>query len=165
LHDQSCYFSNMLLLKREIDRQAVGSSASRLETLRSTVELAGCSTSELASLLQYVDEVTVPAGTRIAVQGQSASQLIIVAGGRLRAGSAEDGWHSLVPGDTAGWEAMWEMTANKATVIAETDARLLVMSHAQFRAVKAVVRRPASVMGQTKFRRTPEPQLSNLRAG
>jgi hypothetical protein len=58
------------------------------------------------------------------------------------------------------------MTANEATVIAETDSRLLVMGHAQFRAVKAVVPRPASVVGKTFFRRTPEPLLTNTqRAG
>jgi CRP-like cAMP-binding protein len=166
LHDQSCYFIAMLTLRRGLDRTSVNSSTSKLATLRSTVELAGSSTSELASLLQHVDEITVPAGTRIATRGQSASQLVIVAEGRLRADSPEDGWHTLAPGDTVGWAAMWEMTANEATVIAETDARLLVMGHAQFRAVKSIAARPASVVGQTFFRHTPEPLLTNnLRAG
>jgi hypothetical protein len=40
---------------------------------------------------------------------------------------------------------MWEMAANDETVIAETEARLLVLSHAQFRAVKAIAQRPAPV--------------------
>jgi len=156
----------MLTLRRGFGRASVNSSTAKLDTLRSTVELAGCSASALASLLQYVDEVTVPAGTRIATKGQTASQLAIVAEGRLKAGSREDGWRSLVPGDTVGWAAMWEMTANESTVIAETEARLLVMGHAQFRAIKAVAGRPASVVGQTFFRRMPEPLLTNnLRAG
>jgi CRP-like cAMP-binding protein len=156
----------MLTLRRGFDRTRVSEPISKLDTLSSTVELACSSTSELASLLQYVDEVTVPAGARIATKGQTANQLVMVAEGRLRAGSPEDGWHTLVPGDTVGWAAMWEMTANEATVIAETDARLLVMGHAQFRAVKAIASRPASVVGQSHFRRTPEPLLTNnLRAG
>ena len=126
-------------------RQGNGAEASRLDTLRSTVRLAGCSMAELRSLLQYVDEITVPAGTRIAVRGETCSQFVIVAEGRLRAGSPDDGWYSLLPGGSAGWAAMWEMAANEATVIAETEARLLVMGHAQFRAVKAIAERPAPV--------------------
>jgi CRP-like cAMP-binding protein len=144
----------------------VTASVSKLDVLRATTELAGCSTSDLRSLLPYVDQVTVPAGTRIATRGETCNQLVIVAAGRLKAGSPEDGRRTLVPGDTVGWAAMWEMTANEATVIAATDARLLVMGHAQFRAIKAVVRRPASVLGQTIFSRTHEPVLtSTQRAG
>jgi CRP-like cAMP-binding protein len=92
-----------------------------------------------------VDEVTVPAGTRIAVRGETSNQFVIVAEGRLRAGSPDYGWHTLLPGETAGWAAMWEMAANDETVIAETEARLLVMGHAQFRAIKAIAQRPAPV--------------------
>lgn len=145
----------MVGLGRGFDRRGEAALASRLETLRSTVELAGCSRSELRSLLPYVDEVTVPAGTRIAVKGQPSSQLVIVAEGRLIAGSPGDGWHSLLPADTAGWAEMWEMTANEVTVVAETEARLLVVGHAQFRAVKAVVERPATVLTQKHFLRAP----------
>jgi hypothetical protein len=32
---------------------------------------------------------------------------------------------------------MWERGPNEATVVVESEARLLVMGHAQFRAVKA----------------------------
>ena len=101
--------------------------------------------SELRSLLQYMDEITVPAGTRIAVRGETCSQFVIVAEGRLRAGSPDGGWYSLLPGGSAGWAAMWEMAANDETVIADTEVRLLVMGHAQFRAVKAIAQRPAPV--------------------
>jgi len=162
-YDQSCYFIPVVTLRRGTDS---GVRASKLAVLRSTVKLAGCSTEELRFLLQYVDEVTVPAGTRIAVRGETCNQFVIVAEGRLREGSPDDGWYSLLPGGSAGWAAMWDMTANEATVVAETEARLLVMGHAQFRAVKAVARRPASISGQTSFRRTPEAVLTNnLRAG
>jgi CRP-like cAMP-binding protein len=97
----------------------------------------------------------VPAGTRIAVRGETCNQFVIVAAGRLRACSTDDGRRSLVPGDTAGWAAMWEMTANEATVVAETEARILVMGHAQFRAVKAIVKRPATVLADHRLFRAP----------
>jgi CRP-like cAMP-binding protein len=139
----------MITLRQGIDS---GVEASRLDTLRSTAELAGCTPAELRSLLPYVDEVTVPAGTRIAVRGETSNQFVIVAEGRLRAGSPDDGWHTLLPGGTAGWAAMWEMAANDETVIAETEARLLVLSHAQFRAVKAIAQRPAPVPAERILR-------------
>jgi hypothetical protein len=50
---------------------------------------------------------------------------------------------------------MWEMAANEATVVAETEARLLVMGHAQFRAIKAIVERPARVPAETLILRAP----------
>ena len=136
-------------------RVGAEASTNRLDTLRSTVELASCSTPDLRSLLQYFDEVTVATGTRIAVKGQPAGQFVIVAEGRLKSGSPDDGWHSLMPGDTAGWAAMWEMATNGETLVAETETRLLVMGHAQFRAVKAIVERPVRILATKRFLRTP----------
>src|SRR6202165_261206 len=104
-------------------RQRNGAEASRLDTLRSTVKLAGCSMAELRSLLQYVDEITVPSGTRIAVRGETCSQFVIVAEGRLRAGSPDDGWCSLVPGGSAGWGAMWAMGGGREGGAREGGAR------------------------------------------
>lgn len=111
---------------------------SRLRALRSTGELAQCSGSQLRSLLRYVDEAAVPAGFRVAVEGQLCSQFVIVIEGRLRAVSARGGCQTLGPGDSWGWDAMWDRTVNDATVVADSHARLLVMGHAQFRAVRAV---------------------------
>jgi CRP-like cAMP-binding protein len=156
----------MVRMKREMRSENLNPSTSKLATLRSTVEFAGCSTSALASLLQYVDEVTVATGTRIAVRGETCNQLVIVAEGRLRASSRDDGWHSLLPGETVGWDAMWDGTENEATVVAETEARLLAMGHAQFRAVKAIVERRVNVpveklMLGARIHRAPD---SNRRA-
>ena len=102
------------------------------------------------------------AGTRIAVRGETCNQYVIVAEGRLRAGSPDDGWRSLGPGETTGWTAMWGMTANEATVVAETEARLLVMGHAQFRAIKAIVERPARVPAEMLMLHPPM-HLANQR--
>jgi len=62
------------------------------------------------------------------------SELAVVIEGTLSRRS-----HRVGPGETIGWNAMWERSTNPATVTAESDARLLVMSHDQFRAVKALV--------------------------
>lgn len=115
----------------------------RLKALRSTAALAPYSDSQLRPLLQYVDEVVVKEGCQVAVEGQLCSQFLIVTEGRLRAASPRGGGHTLAAGDSWGWNEMWERSVNGATIVAETDARLLVMGHAQFRAVKAVAGRHA----------------------
>jgi signal-transduction protein with cAMP-binding, CBS, and nucleotidyltransferase domain len=86
--------------------------------------------------IAYFDEVAVRAGERIAVEGSPCHELVIVAEGRLEARSGER-IGVLGPGDAIGWAAMERRGPNEATVVAATDARLLVMSHAQFRAAAA----------------------------
>jgi CRP-like cAMP-binding protein len=106
--------------------------------LRATRELASCSDRDIRGLLRYADEVEVPAGLQIAGEGRLCSEFVVVIDGSLRFQS-QAGRRLLGPGDAYGWSAMWERSKNRATVTAESDARLLVMSHAQFRAVKALV--------------------------
>jgi CRP-like cAMP-binding protein len=115
----------------------------RVETLRATRELASYPDRQLQWLLPYFDEVTLPAGTLVAREGERASEFVVVMGGRLKATTPCAGSRTLIAGDSFGWKAMWERESNSATVVVEADARLLVMGHAQFRAVKAVVDVPA----------------------
>lgn len=103
----------------------------RFAALRAVRELAACSDGEISSLLRYTDEVAVSAGAIVAERGRLCSAFVVVLDGALRAGCDQLG-----PGDSVGWNAMWERSINQATVVAERDSRLLVMSHDQFRAVK-----------------------------
>ena len=123
-------------------RGGVRASERRLQVLRSTPELARCGSSQLCGLLQHVDEVAVPAGSLVAEEGQICSQFLIILEGRLRAARLGDGCKTLGPGDSCGWNAMWDRSANDATLVAESDARFLVMGRAQFRAAKAVASPP-----------------------
>jgi CRP-like cAMP-binding protein len=106
----------------------------RFAALRAVAALELCTDSEIWSLLTHTDEVRLFAGDGIAQEGLYCNELVIVMEGTLCSGA-----HLVGPGDTIGWEAMWDRSTNPATVTAETDARLLVMSHDQFRAVKALV--------------------------
>ena len=106
----------------------------RFAALRSAAELALCSDAEIWSLLTHADEVRLFAGDVVAQEGRYCNELVIVMEGTLCSGPKLVG-----PGQAVGWRAMWERSTNPATVTAETDARLLVMSHDQFRAVKALV--------------------------
>jgi len=109
----------------------------RLAVLRLTRELAGANESALRSLLPYVDEARVRAGDTLALEGHACHELVIVASGELamtRRGQAL----VLRPGDSYGWEAMQSRGYNDGTVVAMSDAHLMVMSHAQFRAAAAL---------------------------
>jgi CRP-like cAMP-binding protein len=108
--------------------------ARRFAALRAVPELAPCSDAEIQSLLPYADEVRLFARDSVAQEGSYCGELVVVIEGTLRSRSQLVG-----PGETIGWDEMWERSINPATVTAETDARLLVMSHDQFRAVKALV--------------------------
>jgi len=110
------------------------SQRDRFATLRSVAELEPCTDSEIWSLLTRADEVRLFAGDGVAQEGRYCNELVIVMEGALCSGRQLVG-----PGETVGWSEMLERSTNRATVTAETDARLLVMSHDQFRAVKALV--------------------------
>lgn len=114
------------------------SAHSRFAALRAVRELASCSDREIWSLLRYADEVRPVAGDRVAEEGRPATEFVVVVDGTLQA--ASHGCSQLLrPGEGFGWDAMWERSPNRATVTVEAQARLLVMSHEQFRAVKALV--------------------------
>jgi hypothetical protein len=105
------------------------SARARFAALRAVPELASCSDREIWSLLRYADEVCVPAGEQV-----PSGEFVVLIDGTLRAGT-----QLLGPGTSYGWDAMWDRSTNRASATVEADARLLVMSHAQFRAVKALV--------------------------
>ena len=109
----------------------------RFAALRATKDLVACTDEELRSLLRHADEVSVPAGTPVTQAGLYCTEFVVVMEGTLCAGS--NGNHRrLTAGDSYGWRPMWERSVNDATLVAETDARLLVMGHEQFRAVKGI---------------------------
>jgi CRP-like cAMP-binding protein len=110
--------------------------ARRFAALRAVPELAACSDPEIRRLLPYADEVRLFARDAVAHEGRYCAELVVVIEGTLRSRA-----HVVGPGEAIGWDEMWERSTNPATVTAETDARLLVMSHDQFRAVKALVGR------------------------
>ena len=107
----------------------------RFAALRAVRELAACADSEISSLLRYTDEVEVSAGEVVAQGGHLCTAFVVVVQGTLCAG-----FRRLQPGDSFGSDAMWERSVNPATVIADSHARLLVMSHEQFRAMKGATR-------------------------
>ena len=114
----------------------------RIGALRAAPELALYSDRDLNALLPFFDEVTVPAGSIVSQEGERCSEFVIVLNGRLHTEGSCTHRRTLRSGDSLGWDAMWERLPNEATAVVDTEARLLVMSHAQFRAIKAIANPP-----------------------
>jgi hypothetical protein len=116
------------------------SARERFAALRAMPELAGCSDQHIRSLLGSADEIRLPAGAGVALVGRYCAELIVVMEGTLRAIS-NGAARRLGQHDSLGWQAMWDRSLNEATVVAESDVRLMVIGHSQFRAFKAVADR------------------------
>ncbi len=115
----------------------------RLGVLRATGELAALGEDALRALLPFFDEVSVRAGDCLAREDRLCHQFLVVAEGRLQ--TCERGRAGVLePGDTFGWMEMRDRGVNAASVTALSDARLLVMSHEQFRALDALAACPDS---------------------
>lgn len=113
------------------------SDRARLEVLRSADALSGMDDATLATLLPFFDEVRVPAGVVVARDGSLCHEFFVVADGELevcRRGRAS----RLHPGGAFGWREMRDRGRHDATVLTVSPSRLLVMSHAQFRAADAL---------------------------
>jgi CRP-like cAMP-binding protein len=114
----------------------------RIEALRAVPELASYADGDLNTLLPYFDEVTVSAGSVVAREGERCSEFVVVLNGRLHTEGGSTPTRRLRAGDSLGWDAMWQRLPNNATAVVDTEAHLLVMSHAQFRAIKAIAKPP-----------------------
>jgi CRP-like cAMP-binding protein len=90
----------------------------------------------MGALLPLFDEVAVRARECVAVEGAPCHQFFVVASGCLETFRG-DRAELLRAGDGFGWKAMDDRGPNEATVIAATDATLLVLGHAQFGAASA----------------------------
>jgi hypothetical protein len=97
----------------------------------------GLSDRQVRSLLPQFDEVSVDAGTTIAVAGRPAAEYVVVLEGRLES-QGPSSCRQIEAGESIGWDAMWSRGCAPSTVIATARARLLVMGRAQFRAVRAL---------------------------
>ena len=109
----------------------------RSDVLCRVAELSALDPAARQSLLPFFDEVTVPDGALLACEGRFGHEFFVVAEGEVevcRRGRAT----RLGPGGSFGWTVMRERGRHDATLVATSPARLLVMSHAQFRAADAL---------------------------
>jgi len=105
----------------------------KVETLGRVPLFARCSRKELEFLASRTDEVDVPAGRQLIRQGSPGDSFYILLEGE--ADVEIDGQHraTIAAGDFFGEISMLDRGPATATVVTRAPARLMVMSHVQFR--------------------------------
>ena len=94
---------------------------------------AHCSPRELEFVASRTDEVEVAAGRQLVRQGQPGDTFYVLLDGRADVEVDGRPRTTLGPGDFFGEISMLDRGPATATVMTSTPARLMVMSHAQFR--------------------------------
>jgi CRP/FNR family cyclic AMP-dependent transcriptional regulator len=93
---------------------------------------------ELEFVATRADEVSVRAGKKLTTQGRPGDSFNVLLDGEAHVDVDGKPRRTLKAGDFFGEISMLDRGLASATVTTKTDARLLVMSHAQFRdAIKA----------------------------
>jgi CRP/FNR family transcriptional regulator, cyclic AMP receptor protein len=110
----------------------------KIDALRAVSLFAECSRHELEFLVTRTDEVEVEAGRTLITQGSLGDTFYLLLDGEA---TVEVDGHQRPPlgaGSFFGEISMLDRGSATATVVTTTPARLMVMSHAQFRdAIKA----------------------------
>lgn len=107
----------------------------KVELLRRIHLFAGCSDSELRLLATQADGVQSSAGTVLTAEGRRPDTFYMLLDGVVRVQRAGEADSHYGPGAAFDVVAMAELGPARATITTEGAARMLVMSHAQFRAV------------------------------
>ena len=94
---------------------------------------ARCTNRELEFVASRTDEVDVPAGKRLVRQGEPGDSFYVLLEGEADVEVDGELRPTLAPGDFFGEISMLDRGPATATVVTKTPARLMVMSHSQFR--------------------------------
>ena len=111
--------------------------ATRADQLQEIPLFSGLAQAELQFLADQMDEVSIPAGTVLITEGRGNHVLFVILDGVVDVSVGGRHRRTLAPHDFFGEISMMELDPATATVTSRTPVRALVVSHAQFSAVKA----------------------------
>src|SRR3954451_1492698 len=113
----------------------MASKKASLEHLRNVSLFASCSTKDLQKIAKAGDEITMAAGTTIVDQGQTGREAFVVLDGTVTVKRNNKKVTTLGPGTVVGELSLLDHGPRTATVIRETDCKLLLISQRHFMAV------------------------------
>ena len=118
----------------------------RVELLRGVQLFEGCSTAELGKIASLTTEYDAKAGQVLTERGDPGLEFFIIVAGKATA--TRQGVHlaTLGPGSFFGELALLDGGTRTATVVAETDMRLLVLSRREFNGLTQVAPTVSSKM-------------------
>jgi len=97
--------------------------------------LSGCSDSDLALLGRAADEVSLQSGSELTRQGDIGREAFVLLAGRAEVVRDGTTVAHLGPGDVIGELSLLDGGPRSATVVAQTDVDVLVLSRPAFAAV------------------------------
>ena len=105
----------------------------KIEALGRVPLFAGCSRKDLEFLITRTDEVDVPTGQTLIKQGSPGDTFYLLLDGQATVQVDGHDRPAMGPGSFFGEISILDRGPATATVVTSTPARLMVMSHAQFR--------------------------------
>ena len=106
--------------------------ADKIERLREVSMFETCSQRQLRSVARIARVFDVAAGTRLTRAGEPGDEFFLIIDGTVRAEVSADKHVQLHPGEFFGEMSLLDGGPRSATVIADTPARLLVISRRHF---------------------------------
>jgi len=113
----------------------MASKKTYLDSLRRVSLFSSCSTKDLEKIAKAGDEVTLSAGTVIVDQGQTGREAFVIINGSATVKRNGKKVATLGAGSVVGELSLLDHGPRTATVVAETDCTMLVISQRQFLAV------------------------------
>jgi CRP/FNR family transcriptional regulator, cyclic AMP receptor protein len=110
----------------------------RIKLLRGIELFAGCNTTELGRISSLTTEHCLGAGTVLTRQGEPGLEAFVMIEGAASARRNDRTVAELGPGSLFGELALLDGDRRTATVVADTDVRLLVLSRREFASLLAV---------------------------
>ncbi len=104
----------------------------RVDLLESVQLFSGCTRRELAVIAGTMDEIAVPAGTVMTVEGERGQHFYVLAEGLASVIAGDTRLGSIRPGTCFGEMALLDGGRRVATVTTELPSRMLVMNAKQF---------------------------------
>jgi CRP-like cAMP-binding protein len=125
----------------------------RIELLRSVWLFSRCTTRELAKVASITTLVDRPAGTVLTREGAAGEEFFVVVAGKGSVTRRGESIGQLGPGAFFGEMALLDRAPRVATVVADEDMTLLVMSAHEFdrlidEAMPSVARKMLRVLGE-----------------
>ncbi len=118
----------------------------RVDLLRGVELFSGCSKSELTRIAALTTEHDAKAGQVLTEKGEPGLEFFVIVEGRAKATRKGVQIATLGPGSFFGELALLDGGKRTATVVAETDMRLLVLSRREFQSLNHAAPPVASKM-------------------
>lgn len=102
------------------------------QMLKQVPLFSACSDKELSRIAALVDETDRPAGAVLVREGQAGNEAFVITSGQAKATLNGRELATLGPGDAVGEMSLLDNAPRSATVTAESDVHLLVLTHQTF---------------------------------